>query len=295
MKVHHRSDSLTVYEAFSPDRVGLGAWRTMLEELWRYRELVRRLVIRGVAGQFRQSFLGYVWIALPPLAITVVFTLLRRAQVVNVPLEGYRMPYAVFALVGTTLWGLFAQVTTMATTSIANAGPLVTRIYFPREVVVLSSVGNALVNFGIRLVVVALTMLLIGFHPPLSALWALVWVVPLFAFALGLGFVFAPINTMMRDMSRILEFSFQFGMLLAPTVIATPQLVPGISRSQLALYWIHNLNPVSHFIQIIDRVIDGGPMVIDNGLAAATGIAFLVLGVGWRIFHVCEPLLAERL
>ena len=286
---------VTVYEAFSPDRVGLRAWRVMWRELWEYRELVHRLVARNIAGQFRQSFLGYVWIALPPMAITVVFTLLRKAQVVNVPLEGYRMPYPVFALIGTTLWGFFAQVTAMATTSIANAGPLVTRIYFPREVVVLSGVGNAVVNFGIRLIVVGLTMLLIGFQPPLSAAWGLLWLVPLFAFALGLGFIFAPINTMMRDMSRILEFSFQFGMLLAPTVIATPQLVPGISRSRLALYWIHNLNPVSHFIHVIDRLMDGGPMVIDNGLIVATGIAFLTLALGWRFFHICEPLLAERL
>ena len=286
---------VTVYDGASRDRIAVSAWGRMFAELWRYRELTRRLLGRNIAGQFRQSFLGYVWIALPPVATTLIFTMLRRAQVVNVPMEGHVLPYALFALIGTTLWGFFSQLTIMATMSIANAGVLVTRVYFPREVLVLSAIGNAVVNFGIRLVVVVLSFALLGFHPPWQVVFFPLLLVPMLAFGVGLGFILAPINTMMRDMGRVLEFAFQFGMFLAPTIYPTPDIARDIGRWKVALYWLHNLNPVSHFIQAVDTLVETGSFVPDNGFVAACGISFLVLLIGWRFFHICEPLLAERL
>jgi len=288
-------EPITIYDASGRDRVSLAAWGSMLRELAQYRELIYRLVFRNVAGQFRQSFLGYVWIALPPVATTVVFSLLRQAQVVNVPMPAGAMPYALFALVGTTLWGLFTQITITATTSIANAGSLVSKIYFPREVLVFSAVGSALINGVIRFAVVALSFLLLSYSPRWQVLFFPLLLVPMIALALGLGLLFAPVNTMMNDMSRLLEFAFQFGMFLAPTIYPTPMLEPGITNWQMALYWLHQLNPVSHFLHAINRLSETGAFALTPGLLVSTLFSFLVLALGWRFFHICEPLLAERL
>lgn len=287
------SDSITVYDASGRERIALGAWPHMLRELWSSRELIWRLVSRNFSAQFRQSFLGYAWVALPPVATTIVFALLRRAQIVNVPMPEGAMPYALFALIGTTIWGFFTQATMMATTSIANAGSLVSKIYFPREVLVLSAVGNAVINLLIRMAVVVLTFGVLLHAPHWQVVFAPLLLVPLLAFAVGLGLFFAPVNTMMNDMSRILEFGFQFGMFLAPTVYPTP--APGGGSWQNALYWVHTLNPVSHFMHAINALIETGKFHFTPGLAVATGLSFLVLALGWRFFHICEPLLAERL
>ena len=115
----------TVYEASAWDRVSLGAWARMFRELASNRELIHRLVFRNFSAQFRQSFLGYLWVAFPPVATTIVFALLRQAQIVNVPMADGAMPYALFALIGTTVWSFFTQVSMMATTSVAYAGTLV--------------------------------------------------------------------------------------------------------------------------------------------------------------------------
>ena len=64
--VHDSSQKVAVYDAMGSDRVALGAWRVMFRELWDYRELVKRLIYRNIAGQVRQSFLGYVWISFRP-------------------------------------------------------------------------------------------------------------------------------------------------------------------------------------------------------------------------------------
>ncbi len=286
---------VTVYDSSGRDRISLGAWKVMFRELWGSRELTSRLISRNLSGQFRQSFLGYLWIVLPPIALTVVFSLLRKAQIVNVPMEGHTMPYVLFALIGTTIWGLFTQTTIMATTSIANAGSLVSKIYFPREVLVMSAVGNSLVNVLIRLAVVALTFVLVQYLPHWQAIFAPLTLIPLVALSMGMGLLFAPINTMMNDMSRMLEFVFQFGMFLAPTVYPTPVLDMNGSTWQQALFWLHSINPVSHFIYAFDSLIENGAYVPTFGFIISTLISFLTLAIGWRFFHICEPLLAERL
>jgi lipopolysaccharide transport system permease protein len=285
----------TIYDSTGRDRISLSAWRSMFRELRDYGELVQQLVFRGFSAQFRQSFLGYLWVILPPVATAIVFTLLRKAQVVNVPMAENAMPYALFALIGTTVWGFFTQVSMMATNSIANAGNLVSKIYFPREVLVLSAVGNGVVNLLIRLVVLALSFALLQYAPHWQVVFAPLLCLPILALGIGLGLFFAPINTMMNDVGRMLEFLFQFGMFLAPTVFPTPILSAGVDGWQQALYWVHTLNPVSHDLYAIHSLIETGTFHLTAGLQVSTVVSFLVLFLGWRFFHICEPFLAERL
>lgn len=284
----------SIYESSSSQRIHLSAWKDMVGELCESRELIQRLTARNIAGQFRQSFLGYIWIALPPVALTIVFTLLRQANIINIP-DNLMMPYALFALLGTTLWGVFTQTTMMATMSIAGSGNLVSKIYFPREVLVLSAVGNSVFNSAVRFGVIGLTFLILQYGPCWQVIFFPLLMVPLFALSIGLGFIFAPINTMMNDMSRILEFVFQFGLFLAPTVYPTPALADANSYWETALCFLHNANPVSHFIYAFQDLIVLGHVNFDMGLNLSIFGSFAVLLFGWRFFHICEPFLAERL
>jgi len=288
------SETITIYDAANTERISIHAWKTMFKELWEFRELIHRLVLRNIAGAFRQSFLSYLWIALPPIATTLIFTMLRKANIVNVTMPEEAMPYALFALIGTTIWQYFTQVTMMSTNCITGAGNLVSKIYFPREVLVLSAAGSAIVNLLIRTVIVVLTFALLGYLPHGQALLFPVILIPLTAFGLGLGLLFAPFNTMMHDVGRLMAFGFQFGMFLAPTVYPTPNPITAVGW-QKVLYWLHTLNPVSHFIHSIDSMISTGSFEMGVGFIIATGISFLTLLVGWRFFHICEPLLAERM
>lgn len=289
------SEMVTVYDASDRDRVSIHAWASMFRELWQFRELIQRFVSRNFAAQFRLSFLGYLWVVFPPIATTIVFALLRQAQVVNVPMPEHGMPYAIFALVGTTIWGLFTQVTLMATGSIANAGSLVSKIYFPREVLVLSAVGNALINVVIRFGVVLLSFALFLYAPHWQIVFLPLVLLPVVALGVGLGLFFAPINTMMHDMGRALEFAFQFGMFLAPTVYPTPDLATATGHWQQILYWMHVLNPVSHFMYAANDLIQYGTFHLTHGFIVSSVASLLILMFGWRFFHICEPLLAERL
>jgi lipopolysaccharide transport system permease protein len=287
--------STTIYDSTGRDRLLLRAWAEMFRELLAYRELIHRLVLRNISGQFRQSFVGYLWIMLPPVGTTIVFAALQQAKVVAISMPEGSMPYPIFALLGTTVWGYFTQVVTMATTSISNAGNLVSKIYFPREILVLSAVGNAVFNLLIRLVVVALSFLIMGYLPHLQSLYFLLLLIPFTLLGVGLGLLLAPVNTMMNDVSRMLEFVFQFGLFLAPTVYPTPSLESVSGTWQLALYGAHQLNPVSHYLYALHELVEKGTLTWNPGLQASVIVSFLLFFVGWRFFHATEPLLAERL
>ena len=94
---------VTVYDSTGYDRARLSAWRVMVRELVESRELISSLVTRNLSGQFRQSFLGWIWVVLPPIATALVFTMLRTADVINIQLGADAMPYTLFALLGSTL------------------------------------------------------------------------------------------------------------------------------------------------------------------------------------------------
>lgn len=289
------SQRVVQFDGSGRDRLAIQAWAVMVRELIEYRELHFRLIGRAIAGQFRQSLMGYLWIVLPPLATTVVFNLLQQARIVNVTMAEGALPYALFALLGATVWGYFTQVTSGATASISSAGPLVSKIYFPREILVFSSCGSAVLNLGIRLLVFLITCLLMGFRPPPQALGALLLLIPLTALGLGLALFLAPMNAMMNDVGRALEFAFQFGMLMAPTVYPTPDPDTLLSGWQMALYWLHVLNPVSHYLYAFHHLLQTGSFVMTTGLMVAMALSALIFLSGWRFFHACEPLLAERL
>lgn len=285
----------TNYESSNRDRIDITAWKVMFREIHEYRELIGRLVKRNLSAQFRQTFLGYVWIALPPIAVTVVFSLLRQANLINIPETANAMPYVLFALVGTTIWSGFNEFTNAGMNSISSGGSLVSKVYFPREVLALSAVGNAAVNLSIRTGVILLTFILYNYIPDIKCVIVPLLLLPMFAMALGLGLIFAPINTMMNDMGRMVGFAFQFGTFLTPAIFPTPDPATMITIYEKGLYWMHTLNPVSHFINGARDMVHYGIWPTNSGYCIAAILGFLILAVGWRFFHICEPLLAERL
>ena len=295
LKSQKMSEEVTIYDASGRDRILLSAWPVMFRELWNYRELIFRMVSRNFAAQFKQSFLGYLWIILPPVATTIVFSMLREANLVNVPMAEDAMPYALFSLIGLTIWSGFTQFTMAATGSIVSGGNLVSKVYFPREVLVLSAIGNSLISLMIRVMVILITFAFFLYVPHWQIIFIPLILLPMFALAIGLGLLFAPINTMMHDMSRVLDFIFQFGMFIVPCVFPTPDLMKTETFWERTLYWVHVLNPVSHFINITRDIIHTGVINLTPAYTASAIIGFLVLALGWRFFHICEPLLAERL
>ncbi len=276
---------ITIYESNSDSRIGLRAWRFMFGEVVRSRELTWRFFVREFSTRFRQSLLGYFWILISPLATVGLFVYLRVANVLQV--SDTSIPYPAHMLFSLLFWQIFTSTVTAATHSMVAEGVLLSKINFPRECLIFASVGGALFDVSIRSVLVALIFLYYGIAPRWTIAMLPIVVVLILLFAVGLGFVLSILNAFIRDIGRMLP------MVLSLLFFSVPILYPPPCR------WPHNLlndfNPMSAFIIAANDLSLKGTLTHPEGmlLAGLIGVSFFLMG--WRIFHLCEPFIAERI
>jgi lipopolysaccharide transport system permease protein len=264
-----------------------------LRELWQYRELIRNLVVRDLKVRYKNSVLGVAWSWLSPLLMmivyTVFFTILRRND--NFPY------YPVFLLCGLLPWNFFVDSTLQATGSIIGNAHLIKKVYFPREVLPISTVLSNLVSFLIALPVFFLLAFISG--APLSW-WVLLMPITLLiqlVFTLGSAFILATLNVFYRDTRHLLGVAVQAWFFLTP-VIYPISIVPkeksiwGITfNPQL---WLRRLNPMASIVASYrDLLYWGEPTGLDFLLRTAV-TALLVFAVGYWMFLRYSPRFGEE-
>ncbi len=272
------------YSAHGHLGLGLAAWRDMIAELISSRELTWRLFLRDFSTRYRQSFLGYVWAVFPALITTATFAWLNRSHVLAI--KGTDLPYPVFVLLGMTIWQLFASGLTGCTQSLVGAGALITKINFPRETLVLAAYGQSLFEFLIRAALVAIAFAVYRTAPAWTVLLIPLAMVPLCLFTLGLGFLFSLVNGVIRDAGQVVTFVLTFWMFLTPVVYPAP--------THGAKSLINVLNPVSPFVIAAQDLTSKGHLTQPGGYAIGCAISLALFLVAWRVFHLTEKRIAER-
>lgn len=263
--------------------MGPAAWREMVEELVASRELTWRFLMRDISARYRQSVFGYLWAILPALLTTATFTWLNRANVL--PVKGTDLPYPVFVLLGMSVWQLFATGLTNSTQSLVNAGSLISKIGFPRETLVIAAFGQSVFDFLIRIALLAAAFALYRVMPAPTVALIPLMLVPLCFLTLGLGFLFALLNGVLRDMGQMVTFGLMFGMFLTPIVYPAQGLKS----------WMMALNPVSPFVIAAQDLTSRGHLTQPGPYLWASLFSAAVFLVSWRIFHLTEPRIAERI
>jgi lipopolysaccharide transport system permease protein len=266
--------------------IGLGwaAWREMIDELVRSRELTWRLFLRDFSARYRQSILGYAWAVLPVLVTVITFTWLNRAKVI--PIREVALPYPVFVLLGMTVWQLFASGLTTTTQSLVNAGSLITKINFPRETLVLAAFGQSLFEFLVRVVLVAAAFVVYRVAPAWTVVLIPLALVPLALFTLGLGFIASLANGVFRDAAQGITFVLTFWMFLTPVVYPAP--------ADGGPLWFSAVNPVAPFVMAAQDLTTRGFLAHPAHFGIGTLVSVAVFLLGWRVFHLTEPRIAER-
>jgi lipopolysaccharide transport system permease protein len=253
-------------------------WR----ELWEHRELLRAIVGRDLVARYKQSLLGITWLALQPIITAVIFWFVF-GRLVGVSTGG--APAFLFffsALVG---WGLFAASVSAAVNSLVVNSNLLKKVYFPRLVLPISSVGGAIADAGMSTALLVLaTVLLDELRPSLLLLPLYVTIAT--CLALGLGFWTSSLNVQYRDVGKSVQFVLQIWMYLSP--IAYPlDLVPEALRS---LYLANPMAVVVHGWRASVLGLEQPPLW-SIALAAAIAAAVLLLGV--YFFKAREAIFAD--
>ncbi len=211
-------------------------WRLLdLRELWEFRELLYFLIWRDVKVRYKQTVLGAAWAVLQPVLYMVLFTIVF-GRLAHLPSDG--VPYPVFVLAGLLPWTFVANAVTSAGTSLVNNANLITKVYFPRLIVPLGSVGAGLVDLGVGLVL--LFGLLWHYHVALTpgiVLLPLVLIEALVV-AVACGAMLSALTVTYRDFRYVVPFAVQMWMYATP-VVYPATLVPDRWRP---LLW---LNPMA--------------------------------------------------
>lgn len=174
-----------------------------LRDIYRYRELLVLLVRRELRARYKNSSLGAVWSLVKPIAQLLIYFI-----VIGQFLGAARAipEFAIFVFCGLTMWALFNETVSGGAGSIVANSGLVKKVYLPREVFPLSTVGGALINFAIQLgVLLAATLALGSFPSSQRVLYVPVAVVLMLVFATALAILLSAVNVYLRDVQHLIE------------------------------------------------------------------------------------------
>jgi lipopolysaccharide transport system permease protein len=302
--VKRQEDNLTILADmpmnFAQRMANIGATAVFhMVELWRYRELVRNMVIRDLKVRYRNSTLGILWSLGNPLLMmlvfTMVFTIMAPAG------EGSIEKFPVFVLCGLMPWNMFSASIIGAIGSIVDNAPLVRKIYFPREILPISMVLANLINFAVALVV--LFAFILVFRVPFTA-WMLflpVVMVVQTIFTIGVSLILATANVFYRDTQVIMEVLVMAWFFMTPIfypISILPQSYVLMGLEINFQRWMYILNPMASLVATYRVILygtgfGGAPPAFDFFLRT-TLTALAVLVIGAAIFYRYSRVFGEE-
>ncbi len=258
---------------------------SMLRDLNAARELSWQLAIRDINAQYRQAALGFIWAFIMPLANTAVWLFIQRAGIVSI--QATTLPYSVYVFTGTILWAIFMDAVNAPLQQTISAKPMLAKINFPYEALVVSGIYQTLFNGVIKIAVLIVVLLFLGINPGWQILLFPLAVVALILAGTALGLVLTPIGVLYTDIGKGLPLLMQFLMYLTPVVYPMP-------KNDLAAS-LFQLNPITPLILTARDFLTGvAPEYLGSFISVNLGMMILV-GLMWVVYRAAMPILIERM
>ncbi|WP_285025894.1 ABC transporter permease [Plantibacter sp. ME-Dv--P-122b] len=274
-----------------------------IRDIWAHRELLGLLVKREVRAKYKDSSLGLVWSLFRPIVQLLIY-FLAIGQVLG--LSRQVPDFAVFVFVGLTMWALFNEVVTSSTSSIVGNSGIVKKVYLPREIFPLSSVGTSLFNFLIQLVVlIAAVAFLSDFVWSLDILLAPLAVVTLVVFAFAIGLMLAAANVYLRDVQHLVELALMVLFWASPIVYSFTFVHKALGGNWLEQLYL--ANPVTTCIIAMQKALWSAGTTAEGSFAQVwpedlalrlgitLAISLVLLWIAQRVFSRYQGNFAQEL
>ena len=228
-----------------------------LDEIWEYRELLYFLVWKDVKILYKQSVVGAAWAIIQPLFTMAIFTFLL-SRVVTVDTEG--IPYPIYVYTGLVLWTYFSNSVNHGSNSLIANASLVTKVYFPRALIPLSSCMAGLLDLGIASTILIVMMIYYQVSLTIMIVLFLVPVILTFVLAAGLTFWLSAVNVRYRDVVFLVPFFIQLLLFASPILYSGANIPAGWD-------WTLYLNPLA------------GIMTLQRGVYLGTDVDWVLVGL----------------
>ena len=256
--------------------------------IYQRRELLWQMVAREVKARYKQSVLGYFWVILNPLAQMLVMSF-AFSIILRIPTNAAaNIPYSLFLFTALLPWNLFTNSLASAAASLVGSSSLITKIYFPRTILVISTIFAKIIDFIFAISILVIYMII--YQIPIT--WNILWVIPIFLiqqiFTLGLSLFFAAANLLYRDIQYLLNMILLLWMYATP-VIYSADSIPDKYKI------LFQINPIAVFINAYRQVILGGGEPKYSSLAIGLLVSVITLLIGFSYFKSREKIFADNI
>lgn len=254
-----------------------------LKLLWFYRELLINLAKREITVRYKQSILGYAWVIINPLfqilVISFVFSTLLKVPSVGVP-------FIIFLSVALLPWTFFSSSVTASTNALVNNSTLITKIYFPREILIYSTILAKMVDFGLSLIILAALMLFFQIPINFHIVWVPLILLIQIILTMGISLLLSSFNLFYRDIQYILTLALTLWFYVTPIAYPT-EVIP--EKFKL----IFSLNPMAVIVNAYREVIIGQGQPNINSLLIALVSSIMIFVFSFYIFKKLEKSFAD--
>lgn len=252
-------------------------------ELLQYRELLVAFSIKEIKIRYKQTLLGFGWAILQPAALTLIFSLVFG---MFLQINSSNVPYPIFAYSALLPWTFFTNAINFGSMTVVSNGNLVTKVYFPREIMPLSSVAAAIFDFLMAGIIFLVMMFFYNTPVTINLLFLLLILPSLALLTTGFSFFFAAINVLYRDVRFVLPILLQMLLYITPIIYSIDQ-VPEKYRIYILL------NPLSGLIESFRQVTVMGVAPSSQLLAYCCGLSVIVFLGGYFYFKKKEKVFAD--
>lgn len=256
-----------------------------LRDLWYYRELIYFLTWRDIKVRYKQTLLGAGWAVLQPLVNMIVLSIIF-GNLAGLSTEGYPRP--VFTFAALLPWGLFSKALSDTGRSMLANRNMITKIYFPRLIIPLSSVLGGLIDFGIAFLVLLGMMFYYGLMPTLAILTLPLFLLLAIITALGVGLWLSALNVNYRDVGYVLPFLTQFWLLITPVAYSASEIPEQFQ-------FLYALNPMAGVVEGFRWALLGAPTAPGPLMLVSVLVSLVLLISGLYYFRYMETTFADTI
>jgi len=275
-----------VYIPISEQKISIFAvWTEMFDEIKSSYELIWRLFLRDFIAGYKQSILGILWVIIMPLIMTSIFIFLNYSGIFNTGQT--TVPYPVFSLLGLTIWQLFSSGVISCTNSLVISGGLITKINFPKETLIFSSISQSILDFIIRFIFLGIVFVIFRICPSWKIIFLPLFLIPLILFTIGLGFLFSLFNAFIHDISNLVSLFVTFLLFMTPVLYQQP--------TSKIYNMFYKLNIPGILIVSTRDIVLTGNISQPTLFFYSCIISILVFVIFWTLFHLVEPIVSDRI
>jgi len=282
-----KPQQLTIYKPNQRHELGfLKTWAVMARNILSSRELIWQLFKRDFFAAYKKSFLGITWIFMAPLMGIVSWVFLNMTGMLIPGDVG--VPYPVYVLIGTTMWGLFMGFFNSANKTLSAGQALVMQVSYPHEALLFKETAEHLASFLITLLMSVLLLVVFKVTPSWKIIFFPLVALPLFFLGAAIGLVTSMISIVAVDISRIITVGMGLMMYITPVIYSNSvdsHLVQAIIK------W----NPMTYLVCSARNIIIYGSLYKPTGYFVCAMLSVILFLISWRLFYVSEDKIIERM